>query len=255
VTNLALLMKSLVDKDLRVRYKRSLLGFLWFLLKPLFSMAVYTAVFTRIIRFGGAIQHFSLFLLTGLLPWNFFSSSLSASTRTLLDNHRLIRSVYFPRAALPVAAVLANGVHMILALGVLEIALWVWGHTPGLPLLAVIPGVFMLCCLTSGLALALSVWNVYYRDVSQFLEVVLLAWFYASPVIYPLGRGMIPPGVEAVLRYNPMSGILGIFHCAMYYGVWPETWCWVSGVAWSLAFMALGIAVFRGREASVVKEL
>jgi ABC-type polysaccharide/polyol phosphate export permease len=252
---MVLLMKSLVDKDLRVRYKRSLLGFLWFLLKPLFSMAVYTVVFTRIIRFGGAIQHFSLFLLAGLLPWNFLSSSLSASTRALLDNHRLIRSVYFPRAALPVAAVLANGVHMILALGVLEALLWIWGHPPGPPLLALVPGALMLCCLTSGLAMALSVWNVYYRDVSQFLEVVLLAWFYASPVIYPLDRGMIPSGVEAVLRYNPVAGILEIFHGAMYYGRWPETWCWVGGAAWSLAFLALGVVVFRRREASVVKEL
>ncbi len=104
-------------KDLKVRYKRSMLGFLWFLLKPLFSMAVYTIVFTRIIRFGGSIEHFSLFLLTGLLPWNFFSASLSSSARTLLDNQKLIRSIYFPRAALPVSAVIANAVHMLMAMG------------------------------------------------------------------------------------------------------------------------------------------
>lgn len=248
-------MKSLVDKDLRVRYKRSVLGFLWFLLKPIFSMAVYTVVFTRIIRFGGAIEHFSLFLLTGLLPWNFFSASLAASTRTLLDNHRLIRSVYFPRSALPVAAVLANGVHMILALSVLQVLLWIWGHPPTLPLLAVVPAVVMLCCLTSGLAMALSIWNVYYRDVAQFLEVLLLAWFYASPVIYPLGQGMIPSRIESVLRYNPLSGILEIFHSSMYYGTWPGAWCWLSGILWSGAFLLLGVAVFRRYEPSVVKEL
>ncbi len=149
MTSLVLLMKSLVDKDLRVRYKRSLLGFLWFLLKPLFSMAVYTVVFTRIIRFGGAIQHFSLFLLAGFFRG--ISSALPCPPPPdPLDNHRLIRSVYFPRAALPVAAVLANGVHMILALGVLEALLWIWGHPPGPPLLALIPGALMLCCLTPG---------------------------------------------------------------------------------------------------------
>ncbi len=255
MTDLPLLMKSLVDKDLRVRYKRSVLGFLWFLLKPVFSMVVYTVVFTRIIRFGGAIENFSLFLLTGLLPWNFFSSSLAASTRTLLDNHRLIRSVYFPRAALPVAAVIANGVHMLLALGVLQLLLWLWGHAPSLPLIAALPAVLMLCCLTSGLALALSVWNVYYRDVSQFLEVVLLAWFYASPVIYPLGMGMLPPRVEHIIRFNPLSGILEILHSAMYSGTWPEAWCWISGFFWSAGFLLMGVLVFRRYEPSVVKEL
>lgn len=255
MTNLPLLMKSLVDKDLRVRYKRSMLGFLWFLLKPVFSMAVYTVVFTRIIRFGGAIEHFSLFLLTGLLPWNFFSSSLSASTRTLLDNHRLIRSVYFPRAALPVAAVIANGVHMLLAMGVLQALLWAWGRPPTLPLLAVLPALLFLCCATSGLALALSIWNVYYRDVAQFLEVVLLAWFYASPVIYPLGRGMIPPRVETLVRFNPLAGVLEMLHSSMYEGRWPQTWSWVSGFGWGAGLLLVGMVVFRRYEPSVVKEL
>lgn len=255
MTNLPLLMKSLVDKDLRVRYKRSMLGFLWFLLKPLFSMAVYTVVFTRIIRFGGAIEHFSLFLLTGLLPWNFFSASLSGSTRTLLDNHRLIRSVYFPRAALPISAVLANGVHMLLAMGVLQALLWAWGHPPALPLVTVLPALLFLCCAASGLALALSVWNVYYRDVAQFLEVILLAWFYASPVIYPLGRGMIPAGVESVVRFNPLAGILEMLHSSMYEGRWPEAWCWFSGFGWGAGLLLLGMAIFRRYEPSVVKEL
>ncbi len=255
MTNLPLLMKSLVDKDLRVRYKRSVLGFLWFLLKPLFSMVVYTVVFTRIIRFGGAIEHFSLFLLTGLLPWNFFSASLSASTRTLLDNHRLIRSVYFPRAALPVASVIANAVHMVLALVVLELLLWAWGHPPSPALLSVVPALLFLCCMTAGLSLTLSIWNVYYRDVAQFLEVLLLAWFYASPVIYPLGAGILPSRVDSVIRFNPLSGVLEMLHSSMYYGLWPPAWCWVSGAAWAAGLLILGLAVFRRYEPSVVKEL
>lgn len=255
MTSLPLLMQSLVDKDLRVRYKRSVLGFLWFLLKPLFSMAVYTVVFTRIIRFGGAIEHFSLFLLTGLLPWNFFSASLSASTRTLLDNHRLIRSVYFPRAALPVAAVIANAIHMALALLVLLLLLWAWGHSPAPALICVLPALLFLCCMTSGLSLALSIWNVYYRDVAQFLEVLLLAWFYASPVIYPLGMGMLPARVESLIRFNPLSGVLEMLHSSMYNGEWPPAWSWTSGALWALVLLAMGLAVFRRYEPSVVKEL
>jgi lipopolysaccharide transport system permease protein len=250
-----LLLRSLVEKDLKVRYKRSVLGFLWFLLKPVFSMAVYSVVFTRIIRFGGSIEHFSLFLLTGLLPWNFFSASLSSSSRALLDNQKLIRSIYFPRAALPVSAVIANAVHMLMAMAVLEAALMTAGRFPGLSLVSVIPAVILLACLASGLSMMISVGNVYYRDVSQFLEVILLAWFYASPVIYPMGRGLIPESMDAVIRYNPVAGILEIFHSSMYYGVWPPVWAWVSSVAWAAASLLLGIAVFRRAEPAVVKEL
>ena len=252
---LSLLMQSLVDKDLKVRYKRSMLGFAWFLLKPVFSMVVYTIVFTKIIRFGGSIQHFSLFLLTGLLPWNFFSSSLSASTTSLLDKHRLIRSIYFPRAALPVAGVAANGVHLLLALAVLEGVLLAFGHMPSLSIV-LLPAVLALFVLmTAGFAMILSVCNVFYRDVSQFLEVLLLAWFYASPVIYPLGQGLIPAGFEKVIMYNPVAGILEIFHAILYRGTWPGGWMWISAAAWSLTVFALGLAVFRRAEPVVVKEL
>lgn len=255
MTRMMLLMQSLVEKDLKVRYKRSLLGFLWFLLKPLFSMAVYTIVFTRIIRFGGSIEHFSLFLLTGLLPWNFFSASLSASSRTLLDNQKLIRSIYFPRAALPVSSVIANSVHMLMAMAVLEVVLVFTGHTPGLSLLLLPVVVLLLAAMTSGFAMMISVGNVYYRDVSQFLEVILLAWFYASPIIYPLGRGLIPERMEAIIRFNPVSGALEAFHSMMYYGTWPEGWAWLSLVFWTMVILALGLIVFRKAEASVVKEL
>jgi ABC-2 type transport system permease protein len=255
LSRLLLLMQSLVSKELRVRYKRSVLGFFWFLLKPLFSMVVYTIVFTQIIRFGGAIRHFSLFLLTGLLPWNFFSASLSASTKSLLDNHRLIRSIYFPRVSLPVASVAANAVNLFLSLVVLEAALIAFGHAPG-PSLLVLPVILLLFMLmTSGICMMLSVWNIYYRDVSQLMDVLLLAWFYASPVIYPLGRGIVPDKLESVLRLNPLSGLMEMFHSVLHEGVWPDAWCWLSLVVWSLVLFAAGTMVFKRAEPVVVKEL
>ncbi len=250
-----LLLKSLVEKDLKVRYKRSLLGFLWFLLKPLFSMVVYTVVFTRILRFGGAIEHFSLFLLTGLLPWNFFAASLSASTKTLLDNQKLIRSIYFPRVALPISAVIANAIHMLMALGVLEVLLIAFGHTPGLSIALLPVAVVLLAAMTSGFSMMISIGNVFYRDVAQFLEVILLAWFYASPVIYPLGEGLIPVRMEAFIRFNPVAGAMEIFHSTMYYGTWPDLWAWVSLVSWTFVILALGLIIFKRMEPSVVKEL
>jgi ABC-2 type transport system permease protein len=250
-----LLLRSLVVKDLKVRYKRSVLGFFWFLLKPLFSMAVYTVVFTRIIRFGGAIEHFSLFLLTGLLPWNFFSASLNSSTRALLDNTRLIRSVYFPRTTLPVAGVVANAVHLGLALCVLEAALIAFGHPPGLSIVLVVPATLLMIAMVSGMGMILAVGNVFYRDVSQLVEILLLAWFYASPIIYPLGEGLVPAAVESVVRFNPLAGLLEIYHSCLYSGGWPPVWTWLSLLGWTGFFLAVGTAVFRRAEPVVVKEL
>jgi ABC-type polysaccharide/polyol phosphate export permease len=249
-------MESLVAKELKIRYKRSVLGFAWFLLKPLFSMLVFSIVFTRILRFGGAIEHYALFLLCGLLPWNFFSASLSSSTGSLLDNQKLIQSIYFPRISLPIASVLANLVHLVLALVVLEAALLIFGHTPG-PSMLLLPVVLVLfTVLTSGLSLLISVGNVRYRDVAQVVEVLLLAWFYASPIIYPLsGEVPISPRILEVLKFNPVAGAMEIFHHLFHMGTWPPAWCWISLACWSLAFLLLGTVVFRRAEVSVVKEL
>lgn len=256
---LLLLMESLVSKDLKVRYKRSVLGFAWFLLKPLFSMVVYYFVFTRILRFGGAIPHFPLFLLTGLLPWNFFSSSISAATTSLLDNHRLVRSIYFPRMALPVAEVVANLVHLTLALVVLEAVLLVFGLYPGPSILLALPALVLLTAMTAGIAMLVSVGNVFYRDVKQFIEVLLLAWFYSSPVIYPLdsiGVDIVQsPRLMTLLKLNPVAGFMEIMHSVLYAGSWPPAWCWISLVSWTAVFLAAGAFFFRKAEPVVVKEL
>jgi len=250
-----LLVSSLASKELKVRYKRSVLGFSWFLLKPLFLTAVLSVVFTRILRFGGEIRHYPLFLLPGLLVWNCFSSSLSAASTSLLDNVRLIRSARFPRAAPPVSSVIANSVHLLLAMVVLEALLLAFGHfpSPAVPLL--LPALVLFLAVTTGLSLMLAVWNVYYRDVALFLEVLLQAWFYASPVIYPADSGLLPGAISTAIRLNPVSGILEIVQSLLYYGRTPPAWAWISLAAWAVALPVLGMLVFRHAEPAVVKEL
>jgi ABC-type polysaccharide/polyol phosphate export permease len=250
-----LLLGSLAAKELKVRYKRSLLGFAWFLLKPLFNMVVFSFVFTRIIPWGGSIEHYPLFLLSGLLVWNFFSSSLSASTTSLLDNQRLIRSIRFPRAALPASSVLANLVHLLLSLAVLEVVLAAFGRIPSASLLMMVPAAVLLTAMTVGIAMIVSVWNVYHRDVAQFVEVVLLAWFYGSPVIYPADSALIPEGITRIMRFNPVAGVLEVVHSVMYEGSVPEAWTWISMSCWAVVLLAAGWLVFRRAEAAVVKEL
>ena len=257
--HLKLLMQSLVAKDLKVRYKRSVLGFAWFLLKPLFSMVVYYFVFTRVLRFGGAIDNFALFLLIGLLPWNFFASSLSASPTSLLDNHRLIRSIYFPRIMLPVAEVLANIVHLILALGVLIVVLSVFGYAPNITIITLVPAILLFAGMTAGITMLTSTWNVFYRDVKQFVEMILLAWFYASPIIYPLDSLNVSLGISEIfmniVKFNPVAGFMEIMHSVLYMREWPHAWCWISTGCWTVFFLSIGYFVFKKAEPTVVKEL
>jgi ABC-2 type transport system permease protein len=113
----------------------------------------------------------------------------------------------------------------------------------------------MMMAMVSGMGMILAVGNVFYRDVAQLVEILLLAWFYASPIIYPLGEGLVPASVESVVRFNPLAGLLEIFHSCLYEGGWPPAWTWLSLTAWTLFFLLVGRAVFRRAEPAVVKEL
>jgi ABC-type polysaccharide/polyol phosphate export permease len=161
--------------------------------------------------------------------------------------------------SLPAAEVTANLVHLILALAVLEVLLISFGHYPGISLVMILPALILLTMMTAGIGMLLSIGNVFYRDVRQFIEVLLLAWFYASPIIYPLdsiGVDIIQSQkLVQILKFNPVSGFMEIMHSIFYAGTWPSLWCWISLGSWSFAFLSAGIIVFRKAEPIVVKEL
>ncbi len=217
------LIVNLVVRDLKVRYKSSVLGFIWSLLNPLLMMLVFTVVFTVLFP-SNRIAHFPIFLLSGLLPWNFFSTAVTGSIGSIVGNAHLIKKVYFPREVLPISLVLANAVNFLLALVVLFAMLFVFGIgiTPWILLL---PAIMLLqIALTVGLAFILSTINVFYRDTMVIMEVVMQAWFFLTPVFYPIEYlplsgtllGLNLPIRRLAYIVNPMASIIASYRSVLY---------------------------------------
>ncbi|MFZ0543898.1 MAG: ABC transporter permease [Candidatus Promineifilaceae bacterium] len=209
------LLQNLVKRDLKVRYRNSILGVMWSLLNPLFMMVVFSLIFGKLIP-REDIRQYPVFFLVGLLPWNFFSGSLMSGTVSITSNSSLIKKVFFPRVLLPIATLLSNLVNFLLAFLVLVIFLFIFGigltvHALWLPALLFTELLFVL-----GLVLILSTFHVYYRDVVMILDVVTLAWFFLTPIIYPLDWLGVPRTMMGitfspaiVIRWlNPMASII-----------------------------------------------
>ncbi len=209
------LLRNLIVRDLKARYKNSALGILWSLLNPLLMMTVYTILFTKLIP-GSNIRNFPVFVLVGLIPWNFFGGTLISGTVSVVGNAALLKKVYFPRVLLPMTAVFSNLVHFSLALLVLGVLLFVTGvnitiHALWVPVLIATQVIFLL-----GMGMMLSSLQVFYRDILMILDVLLLAWFFLTPVFYPfeqLGTSATILGVTfnpaVVMRwFNPMASLI-----------------------------------------------
>lgn len=209
------LLQNLIVRDLKVRYKNSALGVAWSMLNPLLMMVVFTLIFGVLSR-NEAIRDYPVFFLVGLMPWNFFSGSLMGGTVAFANNSNLIKKVYFPRELLPLGVLLANLVNFLIAFLVLVVFLYLFGL--GLTVNALwVPVILLIQIIfTLGLALLLGSLHVFFRDIVMVLDVVMLAWFFLTPIIYPLeqlGSEIILAGITfnpaVVMRWiNPMASII-----------------------------------------------
>ena len=242
------LIWALAAKELRIRYKRSVLGFLWALLNPALLMIILTLVFGSILRFN--IHHYSIFLLSMLLPWTFFSQSLAYSVESVVGNAALLKKIRVAQIVFPTAAVLANVINFVLSLvplAVLIIALrfplhWTWLYLP-VPMV----GLFLF---TMGTSFFLAAANVFYRDVSHIIQIVLSAWFYFSPVIYSLD--FVPAKYRWIFHLNPMLYILNGFRLSIYYGLLPSPQSVAMSLGCGILAVVVGFSVFRRYQDSFV---
>ncbi len=213
------LLGNLTRLELKVKYKNSILGFLWSLLNPAMYLAVFGIVFGVFLPNG--IPQFAVFLLAGLLVWNFFSAALSAGAGSIVGNASLVTKVWFPREILPLASIGAAGVHLFLQSFVLLGALAVFQRVPSAefaPLL--IPAVLVLVVLTAAFSIALASVNVYLRDTQHLLELALVAWFWASAIVYgygPVTKTLADKGVpDWVFLLNPIVPVILVFQRVFY---------------------------------------
>jgi len=240
------LIQSLVARELKARYRGSLLGFLWSFINPLLLLLIYTFVFTVVMpgARGNGLEPFAVFMFCGILPWTWFSSSLLESSTVLVAGGNLIKKVMFPAEVLPIVTVLAGLVNFCLGLPILA-AFLIYYRVPvtgvdllWLPVLIVLQGL-----LTLGLAFVASAMTVLFRDVRDLLANLLTLWFFATPIIYPLWSA--PPRVQRALAFNPMTYLIVSYQEVLFRQGPYTDWRRVLGMAAvSLAVFFAGYFVF-----------
>jgi len=245
------LLRNLVLRDLRGRYKRSALGMLWSLINPLASLLIYATVFRYLLKAApdagnpSGLHNFALWLLCGLLPWAFFSMSTSSGMRAIVDNAGLVRKVYFPREVLIIGSIGALQVTFLIEMGLLLVALLIAGNMvlPWIPMLLLIMVFYFV--FTVGVTLTLAALYVYFRDLSHLWAVVMQAGFYAVPVIYPLTLLQGHQVPYQIVRFNPISVFVEVIRNVLYDLRMPS-WAHLGyAAAWAVAMVLVGLAVFR----------
>jgi len=207
------LLLNLVRKELKLKYKNSTLGFLWSLLNPALYLVVFYFVFQIVL--GAGLPYFAIFFLAGLLPWNLFSPSLGSSTTSVVGNAGLVKKVWFPREILPLAAIGAALVHFFLQLIVLALALVIFRYPPSAEFCLLLPiALLTLLLFAAALGIGFAALNVYLRDTQHLLELVLLAWFWATPIVYQYTK--ISDRIGNWVLLNPMTSIVITFQRAIY---------------------------------------
>ncbi|HEY7513668.1 MAG TPA: ABC transporter permease [Vicinamibacteria bacterium] len=212
-----LLIQSLVGRELKARYRGSVLGFFWSFVNPLLLLVTYTLVFTVILpgRHTAEMEPYFLFFFCGILPWTWFSSSLLESASVLISGGNLIKKVLFPAEVLPVVTVVSNLVHFLLGLPILLAFLLVWGKLKPSALFLPVP-LLVQFVLTLGFCLFLSALTVHVRDLMNILSRVLHLWFFATPVLYSLAE--VPERMRVVLRLNPMAHVIAAYQQILFAG-------------------------------------
>lgn len=226
------LIASLVARELKARYRGSVLGFFWSFINPLLLLAIYSFIFTTIMpnRTEG-LQPYALFMLCGILPWTWFSASLTEASGSLIAGGNLIKKVLFPAEVLPIVSVLANMVHFFLALPIVIAVLLLYQHWPDAAGLAWFPVVVLVqLVFTAGLALLLAALTVHFRDIRDILANVLMLWFFSTPIIYSLTQAEFAP-YKRFFDLNPFTHLAVAYQEILFFNGPFGHWRWLVALA------------------------
>ena len=246
------MLRNLVIRDLRGRYKNSALGFLWTFLNPLFQLIIYTFVFSVIMPM--AIDKYYIHLFVALVPWIFFSSCMTGGSRVILDQQDMVKKIYFPREILPLSFTTSQFINMILSMCVTFLIVICSGHGINPRAVLCLPIVFVvqyLLCL--GIVMICSAITVYLRDMEMILGVVSFAWMYLTPVIY--SENYVPERYRALYNLNPMTPIIVAYRKILYYKEVPELSNLLMAGIVGIAGVAIGSVVFKKLQRGFVEEL
>ena len=227
--------------ELRTRYKGSFLGFLWTFLNPLLVLMVYSLIFATIMKV--AIKDYSVFMFIGLLAWNFFATALQTSSGVVMRQSSLVKKIYFPREVLPISVVGGALINYLLSTIILFIFLLIYGYYPNeywifFPIIIIIEFIFTL-----GLSLLFASITVYLRDIEHIITILLMVWFYLTPVIYKFS--MIPTKYDFLFKVNPLTDIIIALQTIFYYRSQPEIKLLGYALVSSLIVLLIGYLTFR----------
>lgn len=243
---------NLVQRDLRGRYKASVLGFMWTFINPLLQLLVYTMVFSVIMRSG--IEKYYIFLFVALVPWIFFSTSVNTGASSILASADMVKKIYFPREVLPIATITANFVNMLLSFLVVFAVLIVTGFGINLQAFLYLPIIMIVeYILSLGIALLCSALTVYFRDLTQILGIITMAWQFLTPVMYDITA--IPETLHPIFSANPMTPVILAYRDILYYKSVPELSTLVQAVVVGIVILAVGMITFRRLQRGFAEEL
>jgi lipopolysaccharide transport system permease protein len=244
-------LRVLVARDFKLRYKRSILGIAWSLLVPLAQLAVLYLVFNRIVPLN--IPHFTAFLFTGILPWTWLQSSLMLAAMAVVENRDLVKQVGFPVALLPAIPVFSQLIHFLLSLPILAVFLIGDGYHSSPSLMAVLWVILIQFALTLSMAYIVATLQVRFRDTQYLVGIVLFLFFYLTPVFWDDSR--IPEPYHSFMQWNPVALLLNAYRSILVHGVWPDPLPLIKVAAGSVVVLALGYTMFSMMANQFVEEL
>jgi lipopolysaccharide transport system permease protein len=237
------LLVALAQKDFRVRYKRASLGVLWSIALPLLQSAVMVFIFSRVGHFGsGARFNYAGYVLAGMVPWLYLSSSIATSTTSIVDASDLTDKVFFPRAVLPLVSPAANLVTLVISTAIVIAALPILGERITPWILLLVPALALLCAFTAAVGLALGALYVYFRDIKFMVQAALLVWIYVTPIVYPPSA---LNGAARWLDFNPLTGIVGLFQRAVVQAPVPSARSLVVSIVTTVLLAVAAVAAHR----------
>ena len=250
------LLRELVARDLRGRYAGSLLGFVWAFVHPLWQLALFSFVFAWVLRVplvGERTESFPLFLFAGLLPWLGTQEGIQRATTVVAENANLVKKLRFPSQLLVLSVVLGSLAHQAVALGVFALVQAARGALGWAALPALALAIAAQLALAFGRGLAASALQVYFRDVAQLAGIALSAWFYLTPIVYPMG--VVPEPLRALLFYNPLAVVVGLYRTALLGSAPPPAAPLLVLALAAVAVLASGLALFRRLRPGFADEL
>lgn len=254
------LVQGSIRREIATQYRGSLLGAAWVLIGPTALILIYTLVFSHVMRsrLTGVDSAFgySIFLCAGLLPWTYFTESMTRLQAVFVANGNLMKKALFPRICLPIIALGTASFNFAVIVSLFLVFLAVSGSFPGPVLLAALPALCVQVALAMGLGMLFATLNVFFRDVGPAVTLLLQFWFWLTPIVYPLAS--LPGWAQSMLAWNPMAVIVSHYQSAVLYQRVPDAGAWlglagVSGLA--LASLWLGLATYRRRVGEMVDEL